>query len=198
MRFLAKNFLNGMLTIVPIFVAVYVCYKVFTVLDGLLGQYVRPHLDGRYVPGLGLLATVALITVCGWLSTQYVSGRLIRLIDRLLESIPLMKTVYSVAKDTIASLIGEKRSFSKVVLVTLPESGWKCLGFITMDDVGAWHDPLADYVAVYVPQTFQVAGLTLLVPKEQVEVIDMAPEEAMKFILSGGVAARTQKRLPEQ
>ena len=198
MRFLAKNFLNCMLTIVPIFVAVYVCYKVFTVLDGLLGQYVRPHLNGRYVPGLGLLATVALITVFGWLSTQYVSGRLIRLIDRLLESIPFLKTVYSVAKDTIASLIGEKRSFSKVVLVTLPESGWKCLGFITMDDVGAWHDPLADYVAVYVPQTFQVAGLTLLVPKEQVEVIDMAPEEAMKFILSGGVAARTQKRLPEQ
>ncbi|KJE27284.1 hypothetical protein LG52_1145 [Geobacillus kaustophilus] len=197
MRFFVKHFLNGMLTIVPILLAVYVCYKVFTVLDGLLGQYVRPYLDGRYIPGLGLLATVALITVCGWLSTQYVSGRLIRLIDRLLESIPLMKTVYSVAKDTIASFVGEKRSFSQVVLVTVPESGWKCLGFMTMDDVGAWHDPLADYVAVYIPQAFQVAGLTLLVPKEQVEVVDISPEEAMKFILSGGVAVRKQKRLPQ-
>ncbi|KPC98269.1 hypothetical protein LR69_03540 [Geobacillus sp. BCO2] len=114
MRFFVKHFLNGMLTIVPILLAVYMCYKVFTVLDGLLGQYVRPYLDGRYIPGLGLLATVALIAVCGWLSTQYVSGRLIRLIDRLLESIPLMKTVYSVAKDTIASFVGENDRFRKL------------------------------------------------------------------------------------
>jgi uncharacterized membrane protein len=197
MRFFVKNFVNGVITIVPIILAVYVCYKVFAFLDGLLGKYVRPYLQDDYIPGIGILCTVVLITVCGWLSTQYISGRIIRLLDRLLESLPFIKTVYSVIKDTVSSFVGEKRSFSKVVLVTLPNTELKCIGFITSEEVESWLDPLKDHVAVYVPQTFQVAGITFLVPKEQVEVIDMKPEEAMKFVLSGGMASSKKKGLPE-
>ncbi|MGG3920207.1 DUF502 domain-containing protein [Parageobacillus thermoglucosidasius] len=197
MKFFVKNFINGVITIVPIILAVYVCYKVFAFLDGLLGRYVRPYFKEDYIPGIGILCTVILITVLGWLSTQYVSGRVIRLIDRLLESIPLIKTVYSVIKDTITSFAGEKRSFSKVVLVELPNTGMKCLGFITSEEVENWLNPLAGHVAVYIPQTFQVAGITFLVPKQQVQIIDMKPEEAMKFVLSGGMASAKKKGLPE-
>lgn len=197
MKFLVKNFINGVITIVPIILAIYVCYKVFAFLDGLLGRYVRPYLKEDYIPGIGILCTIILITVLDWLSTQYVSGRVIRLIDRLLESIPLIKTVYSVIKDTITSFVGEKRSFSKVVLVELPNTGMKCLGFITSEEVENWLNPLKDHVAVYIPQTFQVAGITFLVPKQQVQIIDMKPEEAMKFVLSGGMASAKKKGLPE-
>lgn len=197
MKFLVKNFINGVITIVTIILAIYVCYKVFAFLDGLLGRYVRPYLKEDYIPGIGILCTIILITVLGWLSTQYVSGRVIRLIDRLLESIPLIKTVYSVIKDTITSFVGEKRSFSKVVLVELPNTGMKCLGFITSEEVENWLNPLKDHVAVYIPQTFQVAGITFLVPKQQVQIIDMKPEEAMKFVLSGGMASAKKKGLPE-
>lgn len=189
MRFFVKNFLNGVLTIVPIILAIYVFYKVFTFFDGLLGRYVKPYLHDAYIPGIGILCTIVLITVLGWLSTQYISGRVIKLIDRLLESIPLMKTVYSVIKDTVASFVGEKRSFSKVVLVELPNTGMKCIGFITSEEVENLFHPFKDHVAVYIPQTFQVAGITVLVPKQQVEVIDMKPEEAMKFVLSGGMTS---------
>ncbi|MBA2875468.1 DUF502 domain-containing protein [Thermaerobacillus caldiproteolyticus] len=189
MKFLVKNFLNGVLTIVPIILAIYVFYKVFTFFDGLLGRYVKPYLHDAYIPGIGILCTIVLITVLGWLSTQYISGRVIKLIDRLLESIPLMKTVYSVIKDTVASFVGEKRSFSKVVLVELPNTGMKCIGFITSEEVENLFHPFKDHVAVYIPQTFQVAGITVLVPKQQVEVIDMKPEEAMKFVLSGGMTS---------
>jgi uncharacterized membrane protein len=197
MKFFVKNFVNGVITIVPIILAIYVCYKVFAFFDGLLGSYVRPYFKDDYIPGIGILCTIILITVLGWLSTQYISGRIIRLVDRLLESIPLIKTVYSVIKDTITSFVGEKRSFAKVVLVELPDTGMKCIGFITSEEVENWLDPLRDHVAVYIPQTFQVAGITFLVPKEQVQVIDVKPEEAMKFVLSGGMASSKKKGLPE-
>jgi len=189
MKFLLKNFLNGVLTIVPIILAFYVFYKVFSFFDGLLGKYLKPYLQDSYIPGIGILCTMILITFLGWLSTQYISGRIIKLIDRLLESLPFIKTVYSVIKDTIASFVGEKRSFSKVVLVQLPNTGMKCIGFITSEEVETFLSPLKDHVAVYIPQTFQVAGITCLVPKEQIQVLDVKPEDAMKFVLSGGMTA---------
>lgn len=193
MRFLAKNFINGVLTIVPIILALYVFVKVFAFFDGLLGNYLRPYLSEAYIPGIGIICTIVLITILGWLSTQYVSGRIIKMIDRLLEKIPLIKTVYSVLKDTIASFVGEKRSFSKVVLVEWPNTGMKCIGFITSEEVGALFSPLQNHVAVYIPQTFQMAGITVLVPKEQIEVVDVKAEEAMKFVLSGGMTTGANK-----
>jgi uncharacterized membrane protein len=190
MKFILRNFINGILTFVPILLVFYVIYKIFVFLDSLLGNVLRQHMKHGYVPGIGLLVTLALITVLGWLSTRFFTGKIIELIDTLLEKIPFVKTIYSIIKDTVQSFLGDKRSFSKVVLVTIPGTSMKSIGFITSEQLEAFYQPLADHVAVYVPQTFQMAGFTFLFPKDDVEVIDVKPEEAMKFILSGGLASK--------
>lgn len=190
MKSIFKNFINGILTIVPIILVIYVIYKLFMFLDGLLGNLLRPYFREDYIPGIGLLTTVILITVFGWLSTKFITGSVIKLVDRLLEKIPFVKTVYSVIKDTVHSFLGEKKAFSKVALITIPGTDMKSMGFITADQLESLYSPLKDCVAVYVPQTFQVAGFTFLVPKDQVEVIDVKPEDAMKFILSGGMTTK--------
>ncbi|PLR98881.1 DUF502 domain-containing protein [Bacillus sp. T33-2] len=190
MRTLLKNFINGILTIVPIILVVYVIYKMFMFLDGLLGNLLKPHLKDDYIPGIGLLATIALVTALGWLSTRFITGSVIKLVDRLLEKIPVVKTIYSVIKDTVHSFLGERKSFSKVALITVPGTEMKSLGFITASELESFYSPLKDYVAVYVPQTFQVAGFTFLVPKEHIEIIGVKPEDAMKFILSGGMTSK--------
>jgi len=194
MKSIVKNFINGILTIVPIILVIYVIYKTFLFLDGLLGNTLKPYLKEDYIPGIGLLSTLILITFLGWLSTKYISGKIIRLIDRLLEKIPVVKTIYSVIKDTVQSFLGEKKSFSKVALVVIPGTEMRSLGFITSEQLEDFHSPLKDHVAVYIPQTFQVAGFTFLIPKEQVEMIDVKPEEAMKFILSGGMTSTTKQK----
>ncbi|WP_226676900.1 DUF502 domain-containing protein [Mesobacillus jeotgali] len=189
MKSVLKNFINGILTIVPIILVIYVTYKTFMFLDSLLGNVLKPYLQERYIPGIGLLTTIVLITILGWLSTRFITGSFIKLIDRLLEKTPFVKTVYSVIKDTVHSFLGEKKSFSKVALVTIPGTNMKSLGFITTENLKAFHEPLSEHVAVYVPQTFQVAGFTFLIPKTEVEIIDVKPEDAMKFILSGGMTS---------
>jgi uncharacterized membrane protein len=194
MKSIVKNFINGILTIVPIILVIYVIYKTFLFLDGLLGNTLKPYLKEDYIPGIGLLSTLILITFLGWLSTKYISGKIIRLIDRLLEKIPVVKTIYSVIKDTVQSFLGEKKSFSKVALVVIPGTEMRSLGFITSEQLEDFYSPLKDHVAVYIPQTFQVAGFTFLIPKEQVEMIDVKPEEAMKFILSGGMTSTTKQK----
>lgn len=190
MKSLLKNFINGILTIVPIILVVYVIYKTFMFLDSLLGNVLKPYFQDSYIPGIGLLTTLVLITVLGWLSTRFITGSIIKLIDRLLEKIPFVKTVYSVIKDTVHSFLGEKKSFSKVALVTVPGTNMKSLGFITTESVDAFYEPLSEHVAVYIPQTFQVAGFTFLIPKNDIEIIDVKPEDAMKFILSGGMTSK--------
>lgn len=187
MKNLVKNFINGILTIVPIILVIYVIYKTFMFLDSILGNLLRPYLKDDYIPGIGLLVTIVLITLLGWMSTKFITGKVIRVIDSILDKIPFVKTVYSVIKDTIHSFLGEKKSFSKVALVTIPGTEMKSMGFITAEELDKFYQPLGNYIAVYVPQTFQVAGFTFLIPKEQVEIIDVKPEDAMKFILSGGM-----------
>jgi uncharacterized membrane protein len=190
MKIIFKSFINGILTIVPILLVVYVVYKIFMFLDGLLGNVLKPYLKESYIPGIGLLLTITLITLLGWLSTKFITGTLLKMIERLLEVIPGVKTIYSVIKDTVHSFLGEKKSFSKVVLITHSSSDMKSLGFLTAENLQHFYEPLAHLVAVYIPQTFQVAGFTILVPKESVEIIDVKPEEAMKFILSGGMTSK--------
>ncbi|MED3625476.1 DUF502 domain-containing protein [Neobacillus thermocopriae] len=197
MKSILKSFINGILTIVPIILVIYVIYKTFIFLDGLLGNTLKPYLKEDYIPGIGLLSTIILITLLGWLSTKYITGKIIKIIDRLLEKIPVVKTIYSVIKDTIQSFLGDKKSFSKVALVTIPGTEMRSIGFITSEQLEDLYSPLKDHIAVYIPQTFQVAGFTFLIPKDQVEIINVKPEDAMKFILSGGMTSIRKQKVTE-
>lgn len=190
MNSILRNFINGILTILPIILVIYVVYKTFMFLDGILGNVLKPYLKEDYIPGIGLLVTFLLITILGWLSTKFFTGAIFRMIDIFLEKIPVIKTIYSVIKDTIHSFLGEKKSFSKVAIITVPGTEVKAIGFITTEDLESFYDPLKDYVAVYIQQTFQIAGFTLLIPKDEVEIINVKPEDAMKFILSGGMTSK--------
>ncbi|WP_349407350.1 DUF502 domain-containing protein [Pseudalkalibacillus sp. SCS-8] len=198
MKVFAKNFLNGIVTVVPIILVIYVVIKVFEFLDNILGQTFRGLLKEDYVPGLGLLASILLITLLGWLSKQYISGKVVELLDRWLDRIPLVKSLYSIIKDTIKSFAGDKKSFSKVALVHIPGTNMKAIGFVTSEEVEAIADPLQDHIAVYVPQTFQVAGMTFLVPRSDVEILEMKAEDAMKFVLSGGMSIRRNETVKKE
>ncbi|MFB6466119.1 DUF502 domain-containing protein [Cytobacillus sp. Hz8] len=198
MKAILKSFVNGILTIVPIILVIYVIYKTFIFLDSLLGNVLRTYLKNDYVPGIGLLVTLILITVLGFLSTKFITGSIVRLIDRILDNIPIVKTIYSVIKDTIQSFLGDKKAFSKVALITIPGTEMKSLGFITAEELENLYSPLKDHVAVYIQQSFQMAGFTFLVPKDQVEIIDIKPEEAMKFILSGGMTSKGEDILKKE
>lgn len=187
MKRLMKYFANGIITIAPIALVLYVVVQVFNFLDNLLGQFLKQRM--QYVPGVGLLFSIVLITIVGWLATQYISRSLLDLFERFVGRIPLVKSLYSIVKETIQSFFGEKRSFSKVALVRLPNTSMRMVGFVTSEEVEKLSADLYGYVAVYVPQSFQMAGMTFLVPKEDVEIMELSTEEAMRFILSAGVSA---------
>lgn len=189
---LVRYFVNGVITIVPIGLVIYVIVQLFQFLDNLLGRYLRQEMQD-YIPGLGLLLSVLLIIGVGMLATNWIAKRILDYTDRLLKKIPFVKSLYSIIKETIESLVGEKRSFSQVALISVPGTSMKVIGFVTAEDVSALGKDLNEHVAVYVPQSFQMAGMTVLVPREHVEILPVTAEIGMRFILSAGMTGNQEK-----
>ena len=99
---------------------------------------------------------------------------------------PLIKHIYSPIKDFMNAFMGNKKRFTKPVLVlTNPQANIQEIGFITQDDLSEWD--IKDKIAVYLPLSYSFSGKLIIVPKEQISPLKADGSEAMKFIVSGGV-----------
>ena len=179
MKRLINYFLKGLLIFVPAALTVFAIVYIFTTLDGLLG------LD---IPGLGLVITILLITLIGFLASNFVGKKFFTFIDWIFNKLPVIKMLYSAIKDLVEAFTGKKKSFDKPAIIELTPQGPKALGFITKDSLEFLS--LSDHVAVYFPQSYNFAGQLLLFPSARVTPIDLDSSEAMKFIVSGGVSGK--------
>lgn len=175
-KLLARYFLRGCLVTAPVAITVYIVWVILSTIDRLVPVP---------IPGLGLLATVALITLVGLLTSNVVGKTVLELAERVLQRLPLVKLVYTSIKDLVSAFVGDQRRFNAPVAVKLGENT-RLLGFVTRDGLG--HLGMADYVAVYFPQSYNFAGNLVLVPRAQVEPLDLPSSELMTFIVSGGVS----------
>ncbi|MFI5311836.1 MAG: DUF502 domain-containing protein [Gemmatimonadales bacterium] len=177
MRRLFRYFVQGLILTVPLAVTAYVCFLAFTKIDGWLG--VR-------IPGVGFLATLALITLVGFLGTTLVTRTLLSTFEEGLTHLPFVRLVYTSTKDLLNAFVGEKRRFDKPVVVALTADGAvRGMGFITQesaDSLGA-HES----VVVYFPQSYAFAGWTFVVPASRVTRVEGISSEFMAFVVSGGV-----------
>jgi len=62
------------------------------------------------------------------------------------------------------------------------------MGFVTKESLGFLG--LTDYVAVYLPQSYNFAGAVLIFPAKQVKPLEIGSSDAMAFIFSGGVSGK--------
>jgi uncharacterized membrane protein len=160
---------------VPIAITLYVVIACVTFIDGLLG------FD---VPGLGLAVTVGLLTALGFITGSVVGHRLVGLAERWLGRLPLVKILYHALKELVGAFVGDKKGFDKPVRVEL--GSVIAFGFVTRQTL-----PLAGltgHVAVYFPQSYNVAGNVVAVPAASVIALDVKSSDLMSFIVSGGSA----------
>jgi len=173
---LARYFLRGCLVTAPLGLTLYIVWQVLSAIDRLLPIP---------IPGVGLLATVALITLIGLFTSNVVGKTALDITESLLQRLPLVKLVYTSIKDLVSAFVGDKRRFDAPVAVSLG-GNVRALGFVTRDGLGRIGMP--DRVAVYFPQSYNFAGYLMLVPRSQVEPLDLPSTEVMTFIVSGGVS----------
>ncbi|NJM26281.1 MAG: DUF502 domain-containing protein [Bacteroidia bacterium] len=177
-RRIIRYFFSGTLFIVPLVATAYFIFVSFQWLDNLLGL---PY------PGVGFLIIFGAITLFGYLTTNFAFKTFVDIFDHGMNKIPFVKLLYSSIKDLIGAFVGEKKKFSKPVLVEMNrENQLYQIGFITQDDLSELG--LNDMVSVYLPHSYAVSGWHYIVPKERIRPLDVSGSAAMKYIVSGGVS----------
>jgi len=181
---LLNHFFRGVVLLAPLAFTVYVCVRVFATIDGWLGIP---------IPGVGFVATVALITLFGFLASSFITRQMLSVVESVLERLPFVRLLYSSTKDLLNAFVGEKRRFDKPVLVAPFASGEaRALGFITQETLSSMG--MMEHVAVYLPQSYNFAGSLLIFPTSAVTVLDAESADVMAFIVSGGVTVPPVRR----
>lgn len=177
MKRLAGYFLRGLVLTVPLAVTIAVCWLTLKTIDGWLGLS---------IPGAGLLVTLAVITLVGFLGSNFLWNTLVERVEHLLDRLPFVRILYNATKDLLDAFVGEKRRFDRPVLVALSADGAvRTFGFITQQSLAQLG--LANDVAVYFPQSYNFAGQLIVVPASRVTAIDAPSSDVLAFIVSGGV-----------
>lgn len=186
MRKLFRYFLQGMLYLAPMGITAYIIYLIFDFVDGILEAFLFVILGVR-VPGLGLLLLVAILTLVGFLGQTIVATPVKIFIRKIIDRVPVLNVVYSAFSDLFSALVGKEKKFNKPVMVLVnPVTNLEKLGFLTERDLRLLGEK--DKVAVYFPHSYNFSGELFIVPVSQVREVNIHPGDAMKFIVSGGVA----------
>jgi uncharacterized membrane protein len=179
-----KIFLTGLLLIVPAWATVLILLTLFRTLDSVVGGYIPKPL-----PGLGLLLLVGLILLVGILVSHVLGERLLTRVEKRLEQIPLVQSIYITLKG-MTDLFNFRSRFgrSTVVAFPFPRNGLWALGFVmgpapTTLQISA----LGRLLMVFVPTAIHpFTGYLAFVPEEQVHRLNLLPEDAMKMEFSAG------------
>jgi uncharacterized membrane protein len=190
LRTLQRVFVSGILVVVPVTVTLFVLYFLFQKIDGLLSPLFLRYL-GYSLPGMGFLATLVLIFVVGIIARNVIGGRLFGLGELIFVRTPLVRAVYTAAKQLLEAVTStERKAFNRAVMIEYPRPGMYSIGFASAKtELRAGNNTQA-MVAIFVPSTpTPVTGFVVMLPASEVYELHMTTEEAIKYIVSGGFAA---------
>ncbi len=187
MKTVLRYFVQGLIVLVPVSITVLVLFKAFSWFRELFSGIVvivHPYVD----PFIYLILGLAFIFLVGMFASNVIARFFIDEAGKVLEKIPVIRTIFSPLKDFTTAFIGNDKKFNHPVLVlTNKEAGIKEMGFITDEDLSELSIS-KNYVAVYFPMSYAISGRLLIVPRENIEQLNVPASEAMKFIVSGGVS----------
>jgi len=138
---------------------------------------------------LGFVAVVLLISIIGWTANIIFLKRTFRFGEKILQKIPMVGKIYSVTKEIGSAFLGQGKTFFRsVVLIEYPRKGIYSIGFLTGSGSHSLRNAAGKEVLnIFVATTPNpTSGFFLLVPKEEVKILDMTVEEGMKLVVSSG------------
>jgi uncharacterized membrane protein len=178
MRVLIRYFLRGLVVIVPIVITLYVVYTLFMWVDSLLPFS---------FPGPGVLVALVLTTLIGYLASNFVTRRLFDWMEAGLTRIPFVSVIYRSIKEITDAFVGDHPRFQRPVRLRFSdETDTYFVGFLTQDQVEVGGEE--EYVAVYLPWSYNVGGNLIIVPARLVEPLPASSSRVMTYVMSGGLA----------
>lgn len=193
MKLLNKLFLKGLIVVMPISVSLYVFLIALNKAEGIFAPYIKDLIGKEfYIPGLGILISFLLIVLVGLLVSNIITGSIISFLTNSLEKVPLIKAIYNPLKDLFTLFGGSgPDSMKKVVLVTHPQTGLESLGLVTREEFSDFttSSEFGNKIAVYLPMSYMLGGMTVIVDRNLTREIDIPVERALKLAITGWIKA---------
>ena len=190
-----KYLIAGLLVWMPLGITFLVIRAIVGLLDRtllLLPQAYQPdNLLGVHIPGLGVVLAVLLVLATGMIVANFLGKRLVVAWEHFLARIPLVRTLYAGIKQIMEAVLAtDAKSFRKVLLIEYPRKGLWSVAFMTSDKLGEVQAKTdGKVISVFIPTTPNpTSGFVIMVPENEVIVLDMAVEDGLKMIISLGVA----------
>jgi uncharacterized membrane protein len=199
-------FFAGILVVAPISITFYLAWLFINYVDSKVTPLIpAPYNPENYlpfaVPGLGLLILVAGLTMVGALTAGFMGRLWMRLSERVLAKMPVIRTIYSAVKQILETVLADQSAaFREAVLIEYPRRGMWAIGFITGRTKGEVQNLTEDEcVNVFLPTTPNpTSGFLLFVPKPDIVPLAMTVEEAIKMVISGGIITPPDRRPLEE
>jgi uncharacterized membrane protein len=164
----------------------------------LPGQFSGDLRHFREIPRLGILIVIAVITFTGLLAISFAGQWWLKVWDRLVTRIPIVRSIYSSVKQVSSTIFsGNGQAFRKALLIRYPHPESWVIAFQTGNTADEIEQKLGgEYVNVFLPTTPNpTSGFFMIVPRANVIELDMSIEEALKHIVSmGSVPPRASVR----
>lgn len=194
-------FFTGVLVTAPITITVYLTYVFFTFVDskvsGILPQNLYSSFYGHAtVPGLGIVLALIFFIIVGWFATNFMGRLLIRASEYIVHRVPVVNTIYKAIKQVFETVIGSQaQAFREAVMFEFPRKGIWVIGFVTGVTKGEIQRMTDDEVVnVFFPTTPNpTSGFLLFVPRQDLVVLDMSVDDAIKMVISGGILTPPDK-----
>lgn len=186
---ISEYFLDGLIVLMPPAITIAVVVWILGMTEGTLGKLIEQHLQIKF-PGIGLITILAFVLIIGFITGNIFAKKIIQFFEWLLDKIPVVKFIYSSVKQISKAVFESNSSFKHVVLVPYQKS--YVLGFLMNNIPTAVRDKIGvDYVCVYLPWSLNMtSGMNLFVKRQDIIFVNMAPEDALQFILTAGTVAK--------
>jgi uncharacterized membrane protein len=184
-----QYFLQGLLVIAPVAISIYALVVVVGTIDGWIPIFsYKDEIGVTRVQnyGLGFIIILGTIILIGYFSSFFITSRIISFLDKIMHKAPGIKHIYGTTRDFFEAFAGDKKKFTQNVLANVDDNDVWRMGFITKDDMSDFG--LVDFVAVYIPMAYSVAGNVYIIPRARIKPItNITSAQTMKFAVSGGL-----------
>jgi uncharacterized membrane protein len=194
---LRAYFIAGVLVTAPIALTLYLVWLFIDLVDRTMRPLIPAHFLPFTVPGVGLVAAIAVLTLIGAVTAGWVGRLWLRLSEGILAKMPVVRGIYSATKQIFETVLASKsNTFREVVMVEFPRRDMWTIAFIT----GRLDSDLPEFAGeemlnVYVPTTPNpTSGYLVFVPRRDLVFLSMSVEEGIKLVISGGIVAPPQIR----
>jgi len=181
-----NNLIPGIIVIVPLVITIIVLKWLINFFDDLVQPLTENYIH-IYIPGLGLVVSLVFIYIVGLLTKNFFGKKLLQLGEWIVNRIPVAKTVYSSVKQIMTSLtVRDDKKSAKVVMIEYPSRGIYSLGLLNGETRDTRNNQIMGSVLI-ITSINPTSGFTVLVPFSDIRITDLAVEQLMKFVVSGGI-----------